>query len=140
MAQLTAETRTQARQAVEVLFVDDDPMQREVYGRRLDRNGCRVRLAECADDAATQVHERRPDVVVLDVAMPGRDGLNALQELLDIDAGLPIIIHTAYPAFADNFLAWAADAYIEKSSDISPLIRAINACTTPEAPAERKRQ
>ena len=125
MAELTVETPKTLDCTIEVLFVDDATDQRELYERRLSRKGCRVRLAKSADEAATQVRRRRPDVVVLDIAMPGRDGLTALQELLDIDPSLPVVIHTAYPAFADNFLAWAADAYIEKSADLVPLLEAI---------------
>jgi len=110
-----------------ILFVDDDPNQREMYRRRLERLGYRVDLAESADNAVARLREERPHVVVLDVAMPGRDGLSALQEFLDIDPSVPVIIHTAYPGYAENFLSWAADAYIEKSADLDPLLAAIEA-------------
>ncbi len=115
------------RAPVQVLLVDDDPNQREMYDRRLERKGYVVTLAESADAAVACMRERRPDVIVLDIAMPGRDGLSALQEFLDIDPSVPVIIHTAYPAYAESFLSWAADAYIEKSSDLEPLIAAIEA-------------
>lgn len=108
-----------------ILFVDDDPNQREIYQRRLERQGYHVDLAESADTAVAKLREDRPQVIVLDIAMPGRDGLSALQEFLDIDPSVPVIIHTAYPGYAENFLSWAADAYIEKSSDIHPLLAAI---------------
>ncbi len=108
-----------------VLFVDDDPHQREIYQRRLERMGYRVEVADSADAAVQSVQLKRPNVIVLDIAMPGRDGLSALQEFLDIDPSVPVIINTAYPAYAENFLSWAADAYIEKSSDLEPLIEAI---------------
>lgn len=133
MAQMTLDTRAPRAESIEVLLVDDDAEQRKVYCRRLGRNGCRVRLASSAGEATRQVRRRRPDVVVLDIAMPGRDGLSALQELLDIDPALPVVIHTAYPAFADNFVAWAADAYIEKSADLTPLLEAISTCVSQRA-------
>jgi len=44
---------------------------------------------------------------------------------LDIDPSVPVIIHTAYPGYAENFLSWAADAYVEKSADIDALLNAI---------------
>jgi len=114
-----------AMREVCILFVDDDPNQREMYQRRLERQGYQVYLAESADSAVARLREDRPHVIVLDIAMPGRDGLSALQEFLDIDPSVPVIIHTAYPSYAENFLSWAADAYIEKSSDIEPLVWAI---------------
>lgn len=113
------------RTPTHVLLVDDDPHQREMYGRRLERKGYVVTLADSADAAVQRMREQRPDVIVLDIAMPGRDGLSALQEFLDIDPSVPVIINTAYPAYAENFLSWAADAYIEKSSDLEPLMQAI---------------
>lgn len=118
------------RRPIHVLLVDDDPNQREMYGRRLERKGYVVALAESADVAVERMREGRPDVIVLDIAMPGRDGLSALQEFLDIDPSVPVIINTAYPAYAENFLSWAADAYIEKSSDLEPLMAAIEAAIT----------
>jgi DNA-binding NtrC family response regulator len=108
-----------------ILFVDDDPNQREMYRRRLERKGYNVKLAESADVAVSCLRDEAPQVVVLDIAMPGRDGLSALQEFLDIDPSVPVIIHTAYPGYAENFLSWAADAYIEKSADLDPLLTAI---------------
>ena len=113
------------KQAPFVLFVDDDAEQREQYRIRLTRRGYRVRVAGSADAAMEALREERPDVVVLDIAMPERDGLSALQELLDADPALHVIIHTAYPSYADNFLAWAADDYVEKSQDIRKLLNAL---------------
>jgi DNA-binding NtrC family response regulator len=125
MAHSTFETTVRVDEAVEVLLVDDDAAQREMYCRRLERAGCRVRLADSADAATAEVRDRPPQVVVLDIAMPGRDGLSCLQELLDIEPGMPVIFNTAYPSFTDNFLAWAADACVEKTADAGPLISAI---------------
>ena len=114
-----------AAEDARILLVDDDPNQREMYQRRLERKGFRVDLADGADAAVACLKEEPPQVIVLDIAMPERDGLSALQEFLDIDPSVPVIIHTAYPGYAENFLSWAADAYIEKSADIDPLITAI---------------
>lgn len=109
-----------------ILFVDDDPNQREIYRRRLERHGYAVETVDNADTAVSRLREERPAVVVLDIAMPGRDGLSALQEFLDIDPSVPVVINTAYPGYAENFLSWAADAYIEKSADLDPLLEAID--------------
>ncbi|MGD9497081.1 MAG: response regulator [Armatimonadota bacterium] len=118
------------RSTIAVLLVDDDPNQREMYQRRLGRKGYHIELAHSADSAVEALKQRRPDVIILDIAMPGRDGLSALQEFLDVDPSVPVIINTAYPAYAENFLSWAADAYIEKSSDLEPLIKAIEQAVT----------
>ena len=114
-----------------LLLVDDDDRQRESYRIRLQRKGYRVRTADGADAAMEALRIERPDLVVLDIAMPERDGLSALQEILDADPALPVVIHTAYASYADNFLAWAADAYVVKSQDMTPLLQAIERALTP---------
>lgn len=127
MAQTAVREDSRRGERVEVLFVDDDAAQRQMYRRRLERAGYRVRLADSAEKAADEVRTSRPQVVVLDIAMPGRDGLSCLQELLDIEPAMPVIINTSYPTFTDNFLAWAADAYVQKTADAEPLLSAIEA-------------
>jgi len=68
--------------------------------------------------------------------MPERDGLSALQELLEVHPSLPVVINTAYPAYADDFVAWAADGWVEKSSELGPLLeeieRALGRCAQPQ--------
>ena len=118
----------------EVLLVDDDAAQREMYRRRIERAGFRVRLADSADAAVEQVRTACPGAVVQDIAMPGRDGLSALQELVAIEATLPVIINTAYGDYAENFLAWAADAFVRKSAEIAPRINAISRAVGPQKP------
>lgn len=125
MGLLCATPRSAKTVAGTLLLVDDDPNHRELYSRRLARLGYCVRTASSGDEAIAAVAENAPEAVILDIAMPGRDGLSALQELIAIKPSLPVIIHTAYPTFRSNFLTWAADAYIEKSTDLTPLAGAI---------------
>lgn len=131
MAQLAEELLQGARDPgpagtqFSLLLVDDDPKHRTLYARRLRRLGYTVRTAAGATEAVASVQDLAPDAVVLDIAMPGRDGLSVLQEMVALRPTLPVILHTAYPGFRDNFLAWAADAYVEKSADIGPLAEAL---------------
>ena len=60
-------------------------------------------------------------MVVLDIAMPGMDGIETLGRVLSKDNRLPVILHTAYATYKDNFMTWSADAYVVKSSDLSEL-------------------
>lgn len=111
--------------AAQILFVDDDPNQSEMYKVRLERRGYEVMLAPGPDEALEAVQEQRPDVIVLDIAMKSRDGLSALQDFIELDPSLPVILHTAYPSYADNFMAWAAEACVVKSQSIDRLVQAI---------------
>jgi DNA-binding response OmpR family regulator len=65
--------------------------------------------------------------VLLDINMPAMDGLEALSHILADRPDLPVIIHTAYAAYQDNFMSWAADSYVLKSSDLTELKARIKA-------------
>ena len=64
----------------------------------------------------------KPYLVVLDIRMAGMDGIEALQHILDRDNSIPVILNTAFSSYRDNYLTWAADAYVTKSSDVTELL------------------
>ena len=84
-----------------VLVVDDDASTREVVAAVLERTGAQVRLAASADEGWKALHERKPDVLIADVAMPVEDGLSLIRRVrgsVAFGARLPAI---ALSAFAD---------------------------------------
>ena len=64
----------------------------------------------------------KPDLVILDIRMAGMDGIEALQRILERDNTIPVVLNTAYSSYKDNYLTWAADAYVTKSSDVTELL------------------
>ena len=104
-----------------VLVVDDDKHQRLLYQEEFERDGYQVLLASSGQEAVATVAQQEVDVVVLDIAMPGMDGVETLSKILDIDRQLPIILNTAYSSYKDDFMTWAAEAYVTKSSDLTTL-------------------
>lgn len=64
--------------------------------------------------------------MVLNARTHETDALGAIQQLLSIDSHVPIILHSAYSSYKENFLSWLADAYVEKSFDLSELKRNID--------------
>ena len=104
-----------------VLVVDDDEHQRLLYREEFERDGYEVLLAASGQEAVAAVADHDVDVVVLDIAMPGMDGVETLSKILDIDRQLPVILNTAYSSYKDDFMTWAADAYVTKSSDLTTL-------------------
>jgi DNA-binding response OmpR family regulator len=109
-----------------IVLVDDDRNQRKLYEQELSEEGYEVAAFEGAREALTAIEESRPDVVILDISMPGMDGLEALGRVLGMDNTTPVIFNTAYPHYRNNFLSWAADAYVVKSSDMGELKTTIN--------------
>jgi len=108
-----------------VLVVDDEENQRKLYVQELQEEGYEVIEAENGRVALTRVEEEAPDIVVLDICMPGMDGIEALGKILSEDLHVPVVLNTAYGAYKDNFMSWAADAYVVKSSDLTELKRTI---------------
>lgn len=104
-----------------ILVVDDDEAIRTLLQEELEDEGYKVLIATNARDALKMVEAEPLDLVVLDVRMPGMDGLEALPRILGIKEGLPVIMNTAYSQYQDSFMSWAADAYVVKSSDLSEL-------------------
>ena len=58
---------------------------------------------------------------VLDIRMPGPDGIETMGRMLSRDNRLPVILNTAYSSYKESFLSWSADAYVVKSSDLTEL-------------------
>ena len=103
------------------LVVDDDDAIRTLLKDELVDEGYEVLIATNARDALKMVQEEALDLVILDIRMPGMDGLEALPRILGLKEGLPVILNTAYTQYQESFMSWAADAYVVKSSDLTEL-------------------
>jgi len=104
-----------------ILVVDDDEAIRTLLQEELEDEGYKVLIATNARDALKMVAAEPLDLVILDIRMPGMDGLESLPRILGIKEGLPVIMNTAYTQYQDSFMSWAADAYVVKSSDLTEL-------------------
>ena len=103
------------------MVVDDDEGIRCLYEQVLTDEGYNVILASDGLEAVEIFKDIKPDIVVLDIRMPGMDGIELLGKVLDMDRKLPVIINCAYSMYKNNFLTWMADAYVIKSSDLTEL-------------------
>lgn len=100
-----------------ILVVDDEENQRLYYQEELEDAGYAVITAASGPEALEVVKSQHVDLVILDIAMPGMDGVETLARLLDIDRQLPVLINTAYSDYRDDYMTWAAEAYVTKSSN-----------------------
>ena len=87
-----------------VLVVDDDPRLREYMRVNLELEGYSVREAASADDALTAIEDQAPELVLLDVVMPGVDGWQMLQRMQERHGSIPVIM------FSGQIESSAADA------------------------------
>lgn len=98
-----------------VLVVDDEPMVREVVARYLELDGALVHEVSDGPSAVEWLGSHRPDLVVLDVMLPGLDGLSILRRLR-ADGEIPVILLTARAEEVDRVLGLelGADDYVVK--------------------------
>ena len=104
-----------------ILVVEDDKNQQELYRQELMDEGYEVDVASDGKEAIAKAMKDRPDLIVLDISMPGMDGIEAMGKILGTDNRIPIVLNTAYSSYKDNFMTWSADAYVIKSADLTPL-------------------
>lgn len=104
-----------------ILLIDDEVNLRQLYKEELSDEGYNVIIAKDGFEGVKLCEKENPDLVIVDIRMPGMDGLETISHILNIDRKCPIIIHSAYPHYKDNFMSWNADAFIVKSSDLTQL-------------------
>ena len=104
-----------------LLVVDDEVNQGLLYEQELTEDGYDVDVVNSGTEALERIDSNRYDLVVLDIGMPDLDGLETLGRMLSVNNRIPVILNTAYPSYKDNFMSWAADAYVVKSSDLTEL-------------------
>ena len=111
--------------AKHILIVDDDDLLRRSLAFNLQQAGFEVNTAARAEDALEMVAITTPDLVILDIGLPGMDGLDALRELKG-QLEVPVIFLTARRRELDEVvgLELGADDYVTKPFDVDVLTAA----------------
>jgi two-component system response regulator MprA len=123
---------------VRILVVDDDRGVREALRRALALAGYEVQLAEDGEEALELLVQAVPEAVVLDVGLPGVDGLEVCRRVRRMGSRVPILVLTARDAVSDRIdgLDAGADDYMVKPFDVGELqarLRALLRRANPEA-------
>ncbi len=108
-----------------ILVVEDDKNQCLLYRQELTEEGYKVEIARDGNEAVAMAKLNPPDLIVMDINMAGMDGIEAMGKILGENNKIPVVINTAYSSYKDNFMAWSADAYVVKSSDLAELKKTI---------------
>jgi two-component system phosphate regulon response regulator OmpR len=120
-----------------VLIVDDDARLRALLTRYLAEQGFRVTTAGQAAEAREQMRFMQPDLLVLDVMMPGETGLSLTESLRAASAGLPILLLTARGSPEDRIAGFeaGADDYLGKPFEPYELVLRLRAMLRRVTPA-----
>ncbi len=108
-----------------ILVVDDEENIRLLYQEELTDAGYEVETAKDAKDADKKIDQFHPDLITLDIRMPGIDGIEFLRNFRERDKDTPVVLCTAYSDYKQDFRVWASEAYVVKSSNLEPLLKTI---------------
>ena len=111
-----------------VLVVDDEPEVRRLLEDFLSDRGYEVVLASDGSEALVSLRAHKPDLVLLDIAMPGMDGVEVLKQIAMTDPGVRVIMVTANTdiSLTSRLLALGAVDYIPKPFDLDYLEQAVS--------------
>jgi two-component system, response regulator, stage 0 sporulation protein F len=104
-----------------ILCVDDDLSILLLYKEEFSGDGYEVILAGNGREAVMKYQTEHPQLVIMDMRMPGMEGIEALSTILGMDRQASILINSAFPQYRENFMTWGAEAYLLKSSDLGEL-------------------
>ncbi len=112
----------------QILIVDDDPKIVKLIKENLEARGFKVLATDNGPDALNTIKTKPPDLVILDIVLPGIDGFEACRMIRDFSR-VPIIMLTARGNAGDKIhgLSLGADDYITKPFDINILMARIKA-------------
>lgn len=118
-----------------ILVVDDDPDLRKLIGDFLQGHGYRVEVAENSAAMRRAIERERPELVILDVMMPGEDGLSAARRLVT-EGGPPVIMLSALGSDTDRIIGLevGADDYLPKPCNPRELLARVRAVLRRRAP------
>ena len=124
-----------------VLVVDDEPTILDVVGRYMERAGYETHRAAAGPEALRLVEEHRPDLVVLDLMLPGIDGIEVMRQLHERPGPrIAVILLTARGEESDRLvgLRRGADDYVVKPFSPAELVARVDAVLRRVAPADEE--
>ena len=104
-----------------ILIVEDDLNTSRFYQSFLLKNEFHVITTINGREALSLAETHLPRLIILDIVMPVMDGMEALSRILRKDRKIPIILNSSYTGYREDFMSWAADAYVTKSTDLTEL-------------------
>lgn len=104
-----------------ILLVEDEKPLCLLYEEELRGEGYEITAVTDAEAALAALREGSFDLIVTDIRMPGKNGIELITEIMGLRKDIPIIINSAYQSYKEDFMTWAAESYVTKSGDLSEL-------------------
>ncbi len=111
--------------AKKILLVDDEEGIQLLYREEFEDDGYTVDSAYNGEEALEIFRKTPPDLVILDINMPGMNGIEVLRQMKEMKPDLPVILSSAYQEYKQDFGTWASEEYIVKSANMDELKAAV---------------
>lgn len=108
-----------------ILLVDDEESIHIVYREEFEDLGYRIISALNGISGLQKFQDEEPDLVILDIQMPGINGIEVLRQMKQQKPNVPVILSSAYQEFKRDLGTWASDEYVVKSGNLEELIKTV---------------
>lgn len=114
-----------------ILLVDDEPSIQIVYREEFEDDGYQVISAANGEEGLEKFQLENPDIVILDILMPGMNGIEVLRQMKMQRPDIPVILSSAFQEFQREIGSWASEEYIVKSGNLDRLKEAVKRLLQP---------
>lgn len=107
------------------VLVVDRQESNQLYAVELIREGYAVTCLPDGFSAAREIEANPPDIVIVDAMLPGMSGIELVLKIKSSNPKLPVIMHTSWDLYKDNYLAWIADKCLVKCGNTGQLLSTV---------------
>jgi DNA-binding NtrC family response regulator len=104
-----------------ILVVDNEEDIRSLYKNALIDEGYQVDVAASAKEAQEKINSGNPDIITLDIKMPGMDGIALMEKFKNENKAIPIILSSTHGRYKQDFRVWSSNAYVIISANVEEL-------------------
>ncbi|MFH0958631.1 MAG: response regulator [Pseudomonadota bacterium] len=108
-----------------IFHIEDESSVRLLYKEVFEEQGFQVIQASDAEEALKMLRGQKPDLIILDLKMPGMGGRGFLERFCRMKLRIPLVISSAYPYFDADPTIHSVDAFIIKSGDLTELVEKV---------------
>lgn len=111
----------------QILYVEDNEDNVYMLKRRLERKGYQMHIAYTGEEGVEAANEIKPDLILMDLSLPGISGFEAIEQIRQFNTSVPIIVLSAHAmgAYMDDAIAAGANGFDTKPVDLKRLIQKI---------------
>ena len=104
-----------------LLLIDEDANTRLLYKDEFQDEGYEVTVAETTEEAMEKIHQIKPDIITLEIKMPGTKGIEFLRKIKEEESDIPVVLYSAYAGHKKDFRISVCDAFVVQSAELTEL-------------------